>query len=1339
MTESQPLPSFAAFLKARTAVGGMDLGALRQSFVPLLHRVISCHARGKVAPLSGLSALAMQAEAIEFPIEAERPPRLVPSAIARLDPSSERPLWRAHGSTAVFQSGDPVGLLEHQAPAIREPVYLPGYLCWEHLVGHHDALSDVFSLGMILASLALGLDLTEKVPLERFVAARDNLFELAPDLSPRIAPLILSMTELHRSLRATDLEAIAERLMREYPPPIDLKTQLMQPTTGDPSLMARILGLLRDRLEQAHEASETEAAQSEASQSTNSEHAGLLRDYEKLLARLPDNRPFAQILGAPTQDALHTETLRRPLKNEMRLLPSDPCQNQAIQDALGHESWVIQAPPGSGSSQVIVNLIAEFVAAGKRVLMLSEHTAALKSVQKHLEALQLASISAFVPNTEGDPKAFREDLKASYARLMAPTDPNLGSRHATLLEQLNTAQAELRFYNRRLCTPVDGEASLRDLIQGTVDNKLDAPELTEAELSRMPSWAEWLAAEGPRETLSQMRRDFGLVQPWPVLPIAKLDFRIREAEDPIRELTRRKTAMERALMFLDKEGQLDSERTLAEQYRLAHLALRLSPLALRGRLGLLDPKSQESEALTAELAAFSNAERELEALKAKHPYWREALPIEEAREALKAFEARGLLGFLSPGLHHIKSRLNALYDFARDPDPPRYEALLRHQLLVFEREVALRAQQLDLNTRTGLEGHPRTLPEQLDRVRQAASELQSHLGDEVLSAKQIMLWANMDAPFNKLYAALLGLIQGPESWTPRAIRQFFDQSLMQPHNFKTVLQLMAVFLKMPPSVAALLLSKSEPSLALTKAVLVAAVKRQLAASPELLAITPEDREASQSQLRLHDGPWLELNALRLRERVRERLMEAISPDDNARQAFEAELDATPNAASIAALVTGPAKALIARLKPVWLMGPGSLAEIWPIDDAPSFDLLIVDKAHQILLERGVPALFRAQQVILFGDDMQLPPQGLVQSEAPGRFDAEYQQDSLFAHALERLPLNRLAWRHKSQPEAIHAFLNAFFYEGRQLRVPDPRSEAAADRGMVFSYLVDGSDADGANLREAECISEAIAARLSQEPDLRIGVVCLTEGQPAAIQAALQVRAGPVLGPQLWMETLSGLQAHEADLVFLSVGYAPKAKPRDLAPFAPPLAPGAERRLNAALGCATRELHVVSSIRSEAITATHTLPAFCLKQLLDYAEAVSLGELARAQTILKELWLPHPGDTPPAPPRDPILQEIARGLGENGYATAFDYGFSAFKLPLVVRKKGEAAFFAALWVDSGLECADGDLWATELSYPALLKARGWTLIPVLSTSWFENRRHCFRALVKALEQAAKAAS
>src|SRR5260221_9923646 len=76
--------------------------------------------------------------------------------------------------------------------------------------------------------------------------------------------------------------------------------------------------------------------------------------------------------------------------------------------------------------------------------------------------------------------------------------------------------------------------------------------------------------------------------------------------------------------------------------------------------------------------------------------------------------------------------------------------------------------------------------------------------------------------------------------------------------------------------------------------------------------------------------------------------------------------------SIRDLVERDSGKVIFDLKPVWLMSPVSVADTLPLA-TEQFDVVVFDEASQIRLEEAVPALTRARQVIVVGDEMQLPP------------------------------------------------------------------------------------------------------------------------------------------------------------------------------------------------------------------------------------------------------------------------------------------------------------------------------------------------------------------------------
>ena len=77
------------------------------------------------------------------------------------------------------------------------------------------------------------------------------------------------------------------------------------------------------------------------------------------------------------------------LRDQYTVLPADFSQLCAIEESRQGKNLVIHGPPGTGKSQTIANLIATLLADGKRVLFVSEKTAALDVVKRRLEECNL--------------------------------------------------------------------------------------------------------------------------------------------------------------------------------------------------------------------------------------------------------------------------------------------------------------------------------------------------------------------------------------------------------------------------------------------------------------------------------------------------------------------------------------------------------------------------------------------------------------------------------------------------------------------------------------------------------------------------------------------------------------------------------------------------------------------------------------------------------------------------------------------------------------------------------------------------------------------------------------
>jgi hypothetical protein len=106
-----------------------------------------------------------------------------------------------------------------------------------------------------------------------------------------------------------------------------------------------------------------------------------------ILRKLLGNGSFAGEGSFVADDASIDEQLART--DCFHVLDADSTQTLALLDVASGRSMVVQGPPGTGKSQTIVNMIADAVATGKKVLFVSEKQAALTVVKQRLDKLNL--------------------------------------------------------------------------------------------------------------------------------------------------------------------------------------------------------------------------------------------------------------------------------------------------------------------------------------------------------------------------------------------------------------------------------------------------------------------------------------------------------------------------------------------------------------------------------------------------------------------------------------------------------------------------------------------------------------------------------------------------------------------------------------------------------------------------------------------------------------------------------------------------------------------------------------------------------------------------------------
>lgn len=167
----------------------------------------------------------------------------------------------------------------------------------------------------------------------------------------------------------------------------------------------------------------------------------LLQDYDSLLAALAEGvHPgealgcAAELLPADLRERVTGGAAPASARNEplTPVLYADPSQRAVLARARSARALVVDGPPGTGKSQVIVNLVADAVARGERVAVVCEKRAALDVVVQRLEKVGLRHLLGLVHDVHDDRRGLYRQIAA---RLEEAADRTWDQAEAARLTQ----------------------------------------------------------------------------------------------------------------------------------------------------------------------------------------------------------------------------------------------------------------------------------------------------------------------------------------------------------------------------------------------------------------------------------------------------------------------------------------------------------------------------------------------------------------------------------------------------------------------------------------------------------------------------------------------------------------------------------------------------------------------------------------------------------------------------------------------------------------------------------------------------------------------------------------
>ncbi|MEW9053048.1 MAG: AAA domain-containing protein [Neobacillus sp.] len=426
--------------------------------------------------------------------------------------------------------------------------------------------------------------------------------------------------------------------------------------------------------------------------------------------------------------------------------------------------------------------------------------------------------------------------------------------------------------------------------------------------------------------------------------------------------------------------------------------------------------------------------------------------------------------------------------------------------------------------------------------------------------------------------------------------------------------------------------------------------------------------------------------------------------------------------------------------PVWLASPEIVSSIFPLQEG-LFDLVIFDEASQCTVESGIPAVYRGKQVIIAGDEKQLPPYNLFQSSFVNEEDEDETYDtddsvSLLNLAKRRFSEKILQWHYRSKYEELINYSNHAFYNGHVQIAPNvvPFKQPPAIRWQK----VDGRWINQCNEVEAIEVVNILRDILLHQPGKTVGIITFNSKQQSKIQDQIDRLLGEDekfsavynqmltrdLDERVFVKNIENVQGDERDIILFSITYAKNEEGKVVNRFGDLNKKGGENRLNVAVSRAKESIIVVSSIEPDELNVTNTanIGPKLFKAYLKYVKAVSTSQVEEIKAVVHEV---NENVNTHVQQKElhfdsPFESQVYQQLRNLGYEVTTQVGMSGYRIDMaIVHPYDSSRYILGIECDGAMYHSSKNAKERDVYRQRFLESRAWTIERIWSRNWWKN--------------------
>jgi len=1072
-------------------------------------------------------------------------------------------------------------------------------------------------------------------------------------------------------------------------------------------------------------------------------------------------------------------------RNTVHVTLADTSQASAVEAVRRGQNLVIQGPPGTGKSQTITNLIAAAVKEGKTVLFVAEKMAALEVVQRRLSHAGLGDMCLELHSHKARKKRVLDDLQRTMG-LGAVT----GTPDEAWFQKLAAAREAMTGHAVALHTPVDatgvtpfaavgelvrlrgagmkpGDFTLDDPLTWTADAAQEARGVLAETLARLgevgpPADHPWRGAAAPGVTPMDLER---------------LAARLPDATAALRTAAQQTAALADAL-------NADGRATAGWTADLAGRARRMAEQpALDADAIVNDVWGQQGTPLSALVEQgqhLSQARKQLDGVVVDAAWTADAA---QARIDLAA-HGRAWLRWLNGAYRRAQATLRGLC-VAAPPKPLSERLALLDRLIEAQRAVKT-IERDDALGRYAFGDRWRGVDSDWDAISKIHGwNRRNETGDDPAAeagACRTLAATLSDAERAKLPAlaesaerasASAGrLLEAAATPVALGLDEAFGVAALIDVPFHAAADRLAAWGQSPDGLTKFLgyhaqrarardaglgelverledrrIAADDALSAFDLARFEAVLRKAFADRPELASFDGAAHEQRLSTFRTLDGDRMTLARREVAAAHHDGMPSAAAIGELG--VLKREFQKKRNHLPLRRLLREAGQAIQA-IKPVFMMSPMSVAQFLERDDAEggaglSFDLMLMDEASQVRPVDALGAVARSRQLVVVGDDKQLPPTRFfatsVSADETGEQDAADLNTADLESILglctaQSMPGTMLRWHYRSKHPSLIAVSNREFYDDRLQVIPSPVRKPE-DLGVRFHRITDGFFDRGGSAThrvEAQAIAAAVIEHARESPHRSLGVGAFSVGQRDLILdelEALRREHADVDGfftedveEPFFVKNLENIQGDERDVIFISVGYGPDKDGNVSMNFGPLSADGGERRLNVLITRAKRRLEVFSSLVAGDIDLNRVSrrgPA-AFKTFLAFAERGGFAdEGGRAS-----------GGEPSV-----FERAVIDALASRGLAAEAQVGAGGMVVDVaVIDPTDESRYALAVLTDGPGYAAARSARERDASREGVLKMMGWNTLRVWGLDWFNRPGEQADRIVAAVEAATR---